>query len=67
MFWFVRNEENPSFEGRNWSDLLDSWRKLVPASGRFVQVDGQVATLDEMTAADYVFSDPLDLDFLSLG
>jgi hypothetical protein len=39
----------------------------VPASGRFVQVDGQVATLDEMTAADYVFSDPLDLDFLSLG
>lgn len=65
MFWFVRHDRNPDFEGRSWSDLLDSWLRLVPASGRFIQVEGQVATLEETVAADYVYSDQLDLDYLS--
>lgn len=65
FFWFVRNDSNTDFEGRRWADLLKEWLKLVPVSGRFTPVDGQVVTLDDMTGAEYVGSDPLDLDHLS--
>ncbi|MBI2220142.1 MAG: hypothetical protein HYU53_02925 [Acidobacteria bacterium] len=65
LFWFVREEEEIIFEGKSWPDLLNSWLKLVPASGRFKAVDGQVVVLEDMTARDYVESDPLDLDHLS--
>ena len=64
-FWFVREEEEIIFEGKGWPDLLNSWLKLVPASGRFKAVEGQVVVLEDMTARDYVESDPLDLDHLS--
>jgi hypothetical protein len=37
----------------------------LPPSGRFISIDGLVVTLDDMTGADYVASDPLDLDHLS--
>jgi hypothetical protein len=65
FFWFIRDDAAATFEGKNWADLLKDWLKLVPPSGRFTSVEGQVATLQEMTAADYVQSDPLDLDHLS--
>jgi hypothetical protein len=65
FFWFIRDDADATFEGKSWADLLKDWLKLVPATGRFTNVDGQVATLEEMTAADYVDSDPLDLDHLS--
>jgi hypothetical protein len=65
FFWFVREEDEALFEGTGWSDLLDVWLRLVPPAGRFKGVDGQVATLEDMTARDYVESDPLDLDHLS--
>ncbi len=65
FFWFVRDEGDVTFEGKSWADLLRDWLKLVPATGRFTSIDGQVATLQEMTAEDYVDSDPLDLDHLS--
>lgn len=42
-----------------------SHRVVADARGRFTSVDGQVATLQEMTAQDYADSDPLDLDHLS--
>lgn len=64
-FWFVRHEADADFEGKNWADLLKEWIKLVPKAGRFAEVEGQVVTLEEMTGADYVGSDPLDLDYLS--
>jgi hypothetical protein len=67
FFWFIRHTADADFEGKNWADLLKEWLKLVPPSGRFTSVDGQVATLDDMTARDYVDSDPLDLDHLSMG
>lgn len=67
FFWFIRDTADANFEGKNWADLLKEWLKLVPPSGRFTSVDGQVATLDDMTARDYVDSDPLDLDHLSTG
>lgn len=66
LFWFIRNLETPDFEGRNWADLLEQWLRLMPRSGRFTEIHGQVATLDDLTAADYVASFPLDLDHMSL-
>jgi hypothetical protein len=65
FFWFIRDDADATFEGKSWADLLKDWLKLVPATGRFTSLDGQVATLQEMTAEDYVDSDPLDLDHLS--
>ena len=65
FFWFIRHEIDVEFEGESWDTLLQHWLKLVPPSGRFHAVEGQVVTLDDMTATDYVESDPLDLDHLS--
>lgn len=67
FFWFVRREDDADFEGNRWADLLQAWLRLVPATGRFMSVEGQVATLQDMTAFDYVESDRLDLDHLSMG
>jgi len=65
MFWFIRNEDEATFEKQSWGVLLEAWLKRVPAEGRFAEVHGAVQTLDDLTARDYVESDPLDLDHLS--
>jgi hypothetical protein len=65
FLWFIRDDADARLDGKSWADLLKDWLKLVPATGRFTSIDGQVATLQEMTAEDYVGSDPLDLDYLS--
>jgi hypothetical protein len=64
-FWFIREEEAMDFEGRRWDTLLDSWLQLIPAAGRFRHVHGTVLALEDLTAKEYVESDPLDLDHLS--
>jgi hypothetical protein len=66
FFWFVRDDGEAAFQGKSWADLLKEWLKIVPATGRFTPVDGQIVTLRDMTAEDYVESDPLDLDHLSI-
>jgi hypothetical protein len=48
-----------------WDALLNAWLQLMPAAGRFKTVDGMVVALEDLTAKDYVESDPLDLDHLS--
>lgn len=65
FFWFIRHEHDADFEGRSWAELLKEWLKLVLGSGRFSAVEGQVATLQDMSAAEFVDSDPLDLEHLS--
>ncbi len=65
FFWFVRNDAETTFEGKSWDGLLETWKKLVLAKGRIKKVEGVVVTLADMTAQDYVDSDPLDLDYLS--
>lgn len=65
FFWFIRFDADATFEGKSWAELLEDWLKLVPATDRFNSVEGQVATLSDLTAADYVDTDPLDLDHLS--
>lgn len=67
FFWFVRDERDADFEGKSWAEPLKEWLKLVPPSGRFTAVEGQVVTLQDMSAAEFVGSDPLDLDHLSSG
>lgn len=67
FLWFIRNGEDADFESKNWAGLLADWLKRLPASGRFKTVDGQVASLEDMTAQEYIDSDPLDLDHLSTG
>lgn len=66
-FWFIRNDSEPDFDGKQWSAFAEGWLNLIPASGRFTQVEAQVVTLAEMTAAEYVGSDALDLDHLSVA
>ncbi len=65
FIWFIRNDDTADFEGQSWSVFLDKWLNLVPASGRFKCIEGQVSTLADLTAGDYLDSDPLDLDHLS--
>lgn len=64
-FWFIRNKEEVQFQGRGWNEQLKKWLELIPALGRFQSIEGQVVTLEDITAKDYVESDPLDLDNLS--
>ncbi len=63
-FWFIRFQEDVHFEGKQWHELLDRWLGLLPTSGRFC-VEGVVLSLEDMTAAEYLSSDQLDLDRLS--
>lgn len=65
MLWFIRNAGDVDYEGTRWDELLVKWLRLVPTAGRFDPIDGAVVTLEDMTAADYVASDRLDLDRLS--
>jgi hypothetical protein len=65
MFWFIRDEQQIEFEGLGWDKLLEKWLELIPEADRFQNVNGSVVTMEDITAKDYVESDPLDLDHLS--
>lgn len=62
-FWFIPNEDEPRFEIQGY--CLTALPRAQSTSGRFIRVDGVVQTLDDLTARDYVESDPLDLDHLT--
>lgn len=63
-FWFVRNPE-PDFDGRKWEDFHQAWQALVGPAGRFVAINTRLVELHQLSAREYVDSDPLDLDHLS--
>jgi hypothetical protein len=65
LFWFIRDVDDSTFEGQRWDNFLEEWEKRIRPSARFVDVQGVVLSLDELTAREYVESDPLDLDYLS--
>lgn len=65
MFWFIRHEEQVQFQGTGWDKQLTNWLALLPETGCFKSIEGLVVTLEDMTAKEYVESDPLDLDHLS--
>ena len=66
IFWFIRDEDQNQFKGVGWDQFLNQWLQLIPESGRYKNVEGSVVALEGMTAKEYVESDPLDLDHLSL-
>ncbi len=66
MFYFIREEEQEDYNDIGWDKWLYEWLNLLPKSGRF-QSNGLVVSLEDMTAKDYVDSDPLDLDHLSMA
>jgi hypothetical protein len=66
LFYFIRNLREVTFQGRNWNDFREQWLALVPERGRYIRVDGIVVTHDDITAREYLESDRLDLDHLSL-
>jgi hypothetical protein len=67
MFWFIRDDAAALPAAVDWPKLLKSWLALLQPSGPFRRVDGVVIALADMTAQDYVDSDRLDLDHLSLA
>lgn len=64
--WFIRHDDDDALTGPHAEKCLDHWLELVPARGRF-RVDGVIQTLDDLTAREYLESDRLDLDHLSMG
>lgn len=66
LFLFIPDDAQLAPGGQpDWPWMLDRWLALVPVAGRFVRVDGMVASLDDLSARDYIESDILDLDHLS--
>jgi hypothetical protein len=65
IFWFIRDEDQIQFKGIGWDQFLSQWLQLIPESGRYQSIEGSVVALEDMTAKEYVESDPLDLDHLS--
>ncbi len=48
-----------------WDEIVDSWIRRSDTLGVVRSIDGAMIPLDELTAREYVDSDPLDLDYLS--
>lgn len=61
--WFIVSDADAA--GSDWARWLETWMALLSEGGRFSRVHAQVAALADLTAADYVGSDALDLDHLS--
>lgn len=62
LFWFVQPAGS---EHAVTPDRLEYLLGLMKPAGRYILVEGLIATLDDMSATDYVASDRLELDFLS--
>ena len=64
-WWFIKDSV-PEDTTIDWSRLLDRWLDRFDQTGRF-SIDASIACrLEDMTARDYVESDRLDLDHLSV-
>ena len=64
-WWFVK-EADPADAQADWPTFLDNWLARFEQTGRF-RLDPPIACrLEDMTARDYVESDHLDLDRLSV-
>jgi len=68
IFHFVLKQDPPnSFVGRPWRELCDAWMKRLSSTGRFSNPGSLIGSYGSMTAAEYLQSDPLDLEYLSAG
>ena len=65
IFWFIKNQE-PTGVNPNWSEHTGNWSNMIDTSGRF-DVNSVVACrFEDITARDYLESDVLDFDSLSV-
>lgn len=63
--YFIRDGDQSSFEGEEWVSYVERWLSRIERKGRFNDISGIAATLSDMSAEEYVYSDQLDLDHLS--
>lgn len=64
-FWFILDDVTADAADTSRRHL-ETWLGLLRPQGRFNSVNGMLVTLDDLTARDYVESDQLDLDHLSV-
>lgn len=62
FIWFVLKDEAPVLDR---STILEGWLAKVPAKDAFVSCQGRIVRYEDMTALEYIDSDPLDLDHMS--
>jgi hypothetical protein len=65
VFMFIRDDDDPGFEGTRWHEFLAKWLALVPPRGRYRSVDGLVIALGDLSAREYLASAQLDLDHVT--
>lgn len=63
--WFIKDEDPPDIDP-SWSEHVDKWTGMIDSNGRFTVESSVARRLEDMTARDYVESDRLDLDQLSV-
>ena len=66
LFCPASEEELVAFGARELEQLAQSWLDLCVPHGAIRSIDGSVIPLDQLSARDYVDSDPLDLGHLSV-
>ena len=62
FIWLILSDDAPT---RDRSDVLDAWLAKIPPRGPFVSCQGRIVRYEDMTAAEYIDSDPLELDHMS--
>lgn len=65
-WWFIKDTD-PEHTDIDWPVLLNRWLGLFDRTGRFRLHPPIACRLEDMTARDYVESDRLDLDRLSVS
>ena len=65
-WWFIKDAD-PVDAPVDWSSFVDQWLALFDQAGRFRLEPPVACRLDDMTARDYVESDHLDLDRVSVS
>ena len=63
--WFIKDRD-PTDGNANWSDQVNYWTQLLNQSDRFRVGSSVACRLDDITARDYVESDVLDFENLSV-
>lgn len=61
----TRAEAEEVMDEPRWDELIEEWLSRAEPFGVVASVDGAMIPFDELTAREYIDSDPLDLDHLS--
>lgn len=61
----TRDEADETMDAAAWERLITGWIAKTEPFGIIDVIEGAMIPLDELTAREYLDSDPLDLDYLS--